>query len=71
MLKNLESFLCPRGHIVLVHVKLFKCLFIFEGEKEGERESKQGKGRERGGQRILSELCADSREPNMWLELMN
>ena len=57
MLKNLESFLCPRGHIVLVHVKLFKCLFIFEGEKEGEREQAREGQRERGAEDPKRALC--------------
>ena len=37
--------------------------------REGEPES--GRGTERGGQRIRSGLCADSREPGAGLELTN
>ena len=34
-------------------------------------ESKQGRGREREGQRIQSRLCSDSTEPDVGLELTN
>ena len=34
-------------------------------------ERERGWGRERWGQRILSRLCADSREPDAGLEPMN
>ena len=37
----------------------------------GGAERKREQGRERGGQRIPSRLCADSSEPNVGLELMN
>ena len=40
-------------------------MFIFE------RESKWGRGRERGRQRIWSGLCADSRKPDPGLKLTN
>ena len=39
--------------------------------RERERESKQGRGKERGGQMIWSRFCPDSREPDAGLELMN
>ena len=39
--------------------------------RERERERKLGRGRERGGQRIQSGLCAYSREADAGLELMN
>ena len=39
--------------------------------RERERESTSGGGTERGGQRIQSELCADSNEPDVGLKLMN
>ena len=35
------------------------------------REHERGRGREREGQRILSRLSADSREPSVGLELTN
>ena len=38
---------------------------------EREREHGRGRGRERGRQKIGSGLCADSREPNAGLKLMN
>ena len=41
-------------------------MFIFEREQH-----KQRRVRERGGQRIWSELHADSREPSAGLELTN
>ena len=34
-----------------------------------ESENELGMGKERGGQRIRSRLCADSREPNVGLKL--
>ena len=36
-----------------------------------EQESERGRGRERGGQKIWSGLCVDSREPDVGLELTN
>ena len=45
--------------------------FTFEREKERVRELKQGRGRERRGQRIQSGLSDDSREPDVGLELKN
>ena len=45
-------------------------VFIFERERE--REHKWRRGRQRGGQRTGSGLCADSSEqPNVGLELLN
>ena len=49
-------------------LSLFFLMFI-SWEKESIH--KQGKGKERGVQRIPSRLCADSREPNEGLELTN
>ena len=43
----------------------------WEKERGRERESEQGRGRKRGGQRIQSRLCADNRQPDAGLELMN
>ena len=53
-------------------IAIFKIsLFIyFEREREREREHKLGRGRE-VGQSIRSGLCADSREPDAGLKLMN
>ena len=42
-----------------------------ESAKEREREGGSGGGIETGGQRIQSGLCADSREPDTGLELMD
>uniref|UniRef100_A0A8C9KBZ1 Uncharacterized protein n=1 Tax=Panthera tigris altaica TaxID=74533 RepID=A0A8C9KBZ1_PANTA len=42
-----------------------------ERERERERENEQGRCRGRGGQRKLSRLHADSREPDAGLELTN
>ena len=39
--------------------------------RETQTEHKQGRGRARGGQRIRSGLHADSREPDVELELVN
>ena len=56
----------------LLQFFLKQCLFIFERERERERErEKAGRARVRGGQRIRSKLCADSKEPNGGLEPMN
>ena len=48
---------------------------LFERERERERararKGEWGRGRERGRQRIRSRLCADSREPDVGLELTN
>ena len=33
--------------------------------------SEQGRGRERGGERMPSRLCADSRKPDVGLKLRN
>ena len=54
----------------------FLFLFILrkrekEREREREKENKCGEGAEREGQKIQSRLCADSREPDVGLELMN
>ena len=38
---------------------------------EREREHKWRRGRQRGGQRIQSRLCADSSEPDVGLKLTN
>ena len=46
---------------------IFKCLFIFEGD----RACQQGRGREKGGQTVRSRLCADSREPDAGLKPTN
>ena len=43
-------------------------MFIFF---ESERKHKQGSGRERGRERILSRLCAVSAESDAGLDLMN
>ena len=40
--------------------------YLFLREKK--REHKQGRGRDRGGQKIRSRPCADSREPDAGLE---
>ena len=40
-------------------------------EKEKEQEQEEKGQRERGRQRIQSGLCADSREPDVGLELTN
>ena len=45
----------------------FSVLLFYVSERERER----GRGRERGGQRICSRLCAESREPDVGLELTN
>ena len=42
----------------------FFLMFLFLRERER-------RSRERGGERIQSKLCANSREPNTGLELMN
>ena len=42
-----------------------------EQERERAHEHEQGRGKERGGQRIWRGLCADIREPDAGLELMN
>ena len=46
---------------------IYMFLFIFERECVCE----QGRGRERGRQRIQSRLCADSNEPDVGLRLTN
>ena len=46
---------------------IYMFLFIFERESVCE----QGRGRERGRQRIQSRLCADSNEPDVGLRLTN
>ena len=48
----------------------FNVLFIFE-EGGRERDRQREMGRERGGQRIQNELCADRSKPYAGLELMN
>ena len=45
----------------------FLMLYLFLRE----RECKQGRGRERGGQRIRSGLCANSSELDVGLQLTN
>ena len=44
---------------------------FFDSVREREREHASGEGAEREGQRIQSRVCADSREPDVGLELMN
>ena len=48
----------------------FFLMFSFEKEREREtvRVHARWRGRERGGQRIPSGFCADSREPDVGLE---
>ena len=46
-------------------LSFFKCLFIFERERESKGAA------ERRGQRIRGGLCTDSREPDAGLELTN
>ena len=53
--------------------KVFFKNFIYferERERERERENKQGRGAERGGERIPSRLCTISVELDMGLKLM-
>ena len=63
----------PGGHVAtqgpgpsLFFVLFLFLMFIFERESVQE-----GWEKERGGQRIQSRLCTDSREPNAGLKLMN
>ena len=58
---KIDTFNCYSWHFFL------KFIYFWEGEREKE----EGTGREREGQRIWSSLCADSREPDAGLELMN
>ena len=51
--------------------KKFLMFTLFEKERESVSMCKQGRARERGGQRIPSRLCIDSRELDMELELTN
>ena len=53
----------------LLLLLFFKCLFLCERESEGEGEHEWRRGRERGGQRIPSGLCADGRDLAVGLEL--
>ena len=46
-------------------------MFIYFWETERERERKRERGRERERERERSSLCANSREPNVGLELTN
>ena len=53
--------------LILLILKKFFWMFIFEREREHEL----WRGRERGEQRIQRGLCADSREPDVGLKFMN
>ena len=56
------------------HIRLFvfeRCLFIFEREKECGAHWSWGGAEREEGQRIQSGLCADSREPDAGLGLIN
>ena len=46
-------------------------MFIFERERERASAHMWGRGRERGGQRIQSRLCADRGEPGAGLKPTN
>ena len=50
---------------------IFFCLFLRERERERETGHKQGRGRERRGQKIPSRLLTDSKESDMGLKLTN
>ena len=52
---------------------IFYNIYFWEREREKEREKKKesGGGAEREGDKILSGLSADSREPGVGLKLMN
>ena len=57
----------PAVFFYRIQTILIFLMFIFKRE----RACRQGRGRERVGKRIWRELCADSREPNIGLELTN
>ena len=60
--------MCQDCHHKIVHFfyfVLFFNVYLFLRERE------QGRGREREEQRLRSRLCADSREPDVGLELTN
>ena len=62
------------GHANNIFVCLFvfeRCLFIFEREKECGAHWSWGGAEREEGQRIQSGLCADSREPDAGLGLIN
>ena len=58
------SLLMPSGSLTLKNKLYFLNFYLFL-RKSG------GGGREREGQRIQSGLCADSRQPDVGLELTN
>ena len=63
----IKAFFTSKSFVRLI----FYLNILFLTERERERERRRGRERERGRQRIWSRLHADSREPDLWLELTN
>ena len=63
---------CINAEVIFLNILytlIFSLFLIILRERE--RKNQQGRGRERGGQRIRSGLHVDSREPDVGLEPMN